>query len=52
MRLTGRGLTLLACGVAVTIAAAAVGEPDLVWLGLLLVLLPPVGLALAVLLRP
>ena len=52
MRLTGRGLTLLACGVAVTIAAAAVGEPDLVWLGLLLVLLPPVGLALALLLRP
>ncbi len=52
MRLTGRGIALLVIGVAIIVAAAIVGEPDLIWLGFLMVLLPPTGMALAFLLRP
>ncbi len=52
VRLTGRGLALLVFGVAIIVAAAMVGEPDLVWLGFLLLLLPPLALGLAFLLRP
>lgn len=51
-RPTGRGIALLVIGVGVIVAAAVVGEPDLVWLGFLLVLLPVVSLGLTLLLRP
>ncbi|WP_158600590.1 DUF58 domain-containing protein [Tessaracoccus antarcticus] len=52
LRLTGRGLALLIVGVIIIVAAAWVGEPDLVWLGFLLLGLPLVGLLLTFLLRP
>ncbi|MEO7587272.1 MAG: DUF58 domain-containing protein [Arachnia sp.] len=52
LRLTGRGLALLIVGVVIIVAAAWVGEPDLVWLGFLLVGMPLLGLLLVFLLRP
>lgn len=52
MRLTGRGLALLVIGAAIVLAAAMVGEPDVVWIGLLLVALPLLGLAMVGLTRP
>lgn len=52
MRLTSRGITLLVIGVLLVAGAAAVGEPDIVWIGFLLALLPLVTLALAFVLRP
>lgn len=52
MRLSGRGLTLLVIGGVVAVAAAMVGEPDVVWIGLLLVALPLLGLLAVLLLRP
>lgn len=52
LRLTGRGLTLLVVGVLVAVAAALVGEPDVVWVGLLVVALPLVGIVGVLVLRP
>lgn len=50
--LTSRGVTLLLCGLAVAIAAAWFGEPDLVWLGVFLAALPLVGYLAVFLTRP
>lgn len=52
MRLTGRGLTLLVVGVVVAVAAALVGEPDVVWVGILAAALPVVGVVGVLVLRP
>lgn len=52
VRLTGRGFALLFMGIALTIATALVGEPDLVWIGFLLALMPLAGLALVLLISP
>lgn len=52
VRLSGRGIALLVIGIALVIAAAFVGEPDLVWLGFLLVLLPLAALLFTAALRP
>ncbi|MDO5735487.1 MAG: DUF58 domain-containing protein [Propionibacteriaceae bacterium] len=43
---------MVVVGIGVVVAAALVGEPDIVWLGFLLVLLPLAGMAAAFLLRP
>ncbi|MGV8844934.1 DUF58 domain-containing protein [Tessaracoccus sp.] len=52
VRLTGRGSALLVVGFVLVIAAALVGEPDLVWLGVLMTLLPLAAVASILLLRP
>ncbi|TRY18883.1 DUF58 domain-containing protein [Tessaracoccus rhinocerotis] len=52
LRLTGRGLALLVLGAAIAIAAAVIGEPDVVWIGLLMVVLPVLGLVLVGLTHP
>ena len=52
VRLTGRGIALLIMGVVLIIATALVGEPDLVWIGFLLALMPLAALALVLLLSP
>lgn len=45
-------MTLLALGVAITSGGAWIGEPDIVWVGLLLVLLPLAGMVVVLLLPP
>lgn len=45
LRLTGRGLALLVLGIVIAVAAASIGEPDIVWIGLVLVALPVLALA-------
>ena len=52
MRLTGRGLALLVLGIVIAVAAAMVGEPDLVWVGVFLVSLPVLALGFVGLTRP
>lgn len=49
---TLRGWMLLLVGAVLVAAAAAVGEPDLVWVGLFLLALPLLSLIMVVLLRP
>lgn len=44
--LTGRGRALLIGGLVVTVASLALGQHDLAWFGLLLLVLPLLGLAL------
>lgn len=39
-RLTGRGVTMLVAGAVIAVAAARIGEPDVLWIGLFLTLLP------------
>lgn len=51
-RPTARGIALLAAGAAVTLAGASIGEPDVVWVGLLLLGLPLAALVAVRLLRP
>lgn len=51
-RLTGRGLALLIVGAAASVAAAVVGEIDLLWLTLILACLPLLALAYLLLARP
>lgn len=41
-----RGRVLLACGIVLTVIALGVGQQDLAWVGLILVLLPVLGLLL------
>lgn len=52
LRLTGRGIALLVLGIAIVIAAAAIGEPDVVWVGLLMIALPVLGLLLVAITHP
>ncbi len=52
VRLTGRGFAFLFLGIALIVATAVVGEPDLMWIGFLMTILPLVGLVLVPLLRP
>ncbi|MGO1385888.1 MAG: DUF58 domain-containing protein [Arachnia sp.] len=52
VRLTGRGVALLFAGVALIVATAFVGEPDVMWIGFLLALMPLTGLAVVWLLSP
>lgn len=52
LRLTIRGVMLLLGGIAVTVAAAAIGEPDLAWVGVFLVAFPVVGAVMVLLTRP
>ncbi len=52
VRLTARGSVLLFMGVALIVATALVGEPDLIWIGFLLALMPLAGLALVAFLSP
>lgn len=51
-RLTGRGAALLILGVVAAGGAAAIGETDLLWLGLAVTLLPLLALAYLFLVRP
>ncbi len=52
VRLTGRGFTLLFVGMVLIVATAVVGEPDLMWIGFLMAIMPLVGLVVVVLLSP
>ncbi|MFV0428893.1 MAG: DUF58 domain-containing protein [Arachnia sp.] len=52
LRPTIRGWTVAGFGIVAAIAAALVGEPDLVWVGLFLVILPLVAAIIAVVTRP
>lgn len=45
-RLSMRGRVLLVCGVVLTVAALWIGERDLAWVGLIILLLPLLGLLL------
>lgn len=52
LQLTVRGATLLLGGLAVSVAAATIGEPDLAWIGVFLVAFPVVGAVMVLLTRP
>ena len=52
LRPTARGLTLLAIGIGITVAGAWLGEPDIAWVGLLLVLLPLLGSVIVLAFKP
>ncbi len=51
-RLTGRGIALLLFGSLAAAGAAYIGETDLLWIGLALILLPLLALAYLFLVRP
>ena len=51
-RLTGRGVTMLVAGAAIAAVAARIGEPDVLWIGLLLMLLPAGALVVVGQFRP
>ncbi len=51
-RPTLRGTLLLLVGIVLTVAAAAIGEPDLMWAGLFLCALPLLALVVVLALRP
>lgn len=51
-RPTLRGILLFLAGALIAVAGSAIGEPDIVWLGLFLCAMPVLGLAVVIALQP